>query len=91
MKHTGKIFAVAAMGLALFMVAAAAVVAIPGQSAHAQGPVTVGVGGTNASGLSGADNSQHSSIGNGASGNSATNSARNDQTQTQNAGSTGTG
>ena len=89
MKHTGKIFAVAAIGLALFMVAAAAVVAIPGQSAHAQGPVTVG--GTTANANQSADNSQHSSIGNGASTNSATNSPTNTQTQTQNAGSTGTG
>ena len=89
MKHTGKIFAVAAIGLALFMVAATTVVAIPGQSAHAQGPVTVG--GTNATSAQSADNSQHSSIGTGSSGNTATNTPTNTQSQTQNAGSTGSG
>jgi hypothetical protein len=80
-----KLALVAVAAVAAFMIAATTI--IPGHYAHAQ----VTVGGTTASAIQAADNGQHASFGAGSSSNTAYNAPFNDQTQTQNAGSTGTG
>jgi hypothetical protein len=85
MNHT-KLALVTVAAVAAFMIAATTTV-IPGHYAHAQ----VSVGGTIASAIQAADNSQHASFGAGSTGNTAYNAPSNTQTQTQSAGSTGTG
>jgi hypothetical protein len=86
MNHT-KLALVTIAAVAAFMIAATTT--IPGHYAHAQNSVSVG--GTSAFAAQLADNSQHASFGAGSSYNTATNEPYNDQTQTQTAGSTGTG
>ena len=89
MNHTSTtlMIATAVIGLALFMVAAAVVIAIPRHNAHAQ----VSVEGTSVFADQLTDNSQHASFGAGSAFNTASNSPTNSQTQTQTAGSTGSG
>ena len=76
------------VGLAVIMVAATPLVTT-GHNAFAYSKVKVGETETKA--IQAADNSQHCAFGAGSSTDSCSNTPRNDQSQTTNAGSTGSG
>jgi hypothetical protein len=81
--------ATAIVALAVIMVAATALTT--GHNALAAKGNKVKVGNTRTTAIQAADNSQHCAFGAGSSTDSCSNTPRNDQSQTTNAGSTGSG